>query len=305
MNNNPLVSVCILSFNRKDELRNTITKVFEQDYKNIEIIVVDNASNDSSVEMIKKEFPEIILIELDKNIGIAGWNKGFETAKGAYVLVLDDDSYPHDEALKELLKVIQSEQSIGIVGAKILNTKHNFCETQNYPRNPFSFVGCGALIDKKKLIEVGYFDPNIFIYLNELDLTARFIDKGYSVVYCEKAVIYHDQSSKSRGDSTNPFASDYRYKNYFWGMSYFIMTKFSLQNVLIYQAKWLFNRLIIAIFKGKFLLFIKCCFNLTEKIGVIVSNRKILKYSTQKFYNSGNIFPLVDRNYFPNFKKSK
>ena len=89
MNEQPLVTVNILSFNRKDELRNTLTKVYEQDYKNIEVIVVDNASSDGSPEMVKNEFPKVQLIQLEKNIGIAGWNEGFEIAKGEYVLVLD------------------------------------------------------------------------------------------------------------------------------------------------------------------------------------------------------------------------
>lgn len=301
---NPLVTVNILSFNRKEELRNTLTKVFEQDYKNIEVIVVDNASTDGSPEMVEKDFPDAILIKLDKNIGIAGWNKGFEIAKGEYVLVLDDDSYPAFDTINKLLESIQSNEKHGIVAAKIVNTSLNFCETENYPKNPISFVGCGALIDKKKLMQVGYFDPNIFIYLNELDLTARFIDKGYSVIYSEKAVIYHNQSANSRGDSTNPFLNDYRYKNYFWGMSYFLMTKFSLQNILIYQAKWLLNRFIIALFYNKLLLFFKYLFNLIAKMGIIISKRKILNNSTQKFYRHGNVFALVDRDYFPNFRKS-
>ncbi|HSL90776.1 MAG TPA: glycosyltransferase [Ignavibacteriaceae bacterium] len=71
MNENPLVSVNILSYNRKDELRNTLQKVFEQDYKNIEVIVVDNASNDGSDDMVKQEYPDAQLIQLKKNIGIA------------------------------------------------------------------------------------------------------------------------------------------------------------------------------------------------------------------------------------------
>ncbi len=91
--NNPLVTVNILSFNRKEELRITLTKVFEQDYKNIEVIVVDNSSSDGSQKMVREEFPSVNIIELNENIGIAGWNKGFEIAKGKYVLVLDDDSY--------------------------------------------------------------------------------------------------------------------------------------------------------------------------------------------------------------------
>ena len=59
MSENPLVTINILSFNRKDELRNTLAKVYEQGYKNIEVIVVDNASNDGSPEMVTREFPDV------------------------------------------------------------------------------------------------------------------------------------------------------------------------------------------------------------------------------------------------------
>jgi len=71
MSEEPLVTVNILSYNRKDELRFTLTKVYEQDYKNIEVIVVDNASSDGTLEMVEEEFPNVKLIKLDKNIGIA------------------------------------------------------------------------------------------------------------------------------------------------------------------------------------------------------------------------------------------
>ena len=90
MENNPLVTVNILSFNRRDYLKITLEKVFEQSYKNIEVFVVDNASTDGTIEMVKKEFPQVRLIQLKKNIGIAGWNEGFKNAKGEFVLVLDD-----------------------------------------------------------------------------------------------------------------------------------------------------------------------------------------------------------------------
>ena len=305
MQNNPLVTVNILSYNRRDELKHTLTRVHEQEYKNIEVIVVDNASCDGTPEMIKEFFPSVNLIQLKKNIGAPGYNYGFKAAKGEYILILDDDSYPTNNTICELLNVIKSNPKIGIVAAKINNTLLDFCETQNYPANPFSFVGCGALLDISKLEEVGYYDKNIFIYLNELNLTSKFIDKGYSVVYCDTATVYHNQSLKSRGESNNPFISDYRYKNYFWGMSYFLMSKFSFQNILIYQTKWLVNRVIIALFNHKILLFFKCLFNLIINFGVIFSNRRILNYSTQKFYKKGNIFPLVDRDYFPNFRKNK
>ena len=103
MNYQPLVTVNILSFNRIDELRNTLTKVYEQDYKNIEVIVVDNASSDGSSEMVNNEFPSVQLIQMEKNIGIAGWNEGFKVAKGGDVFVLGDDAFSDKKLIIFLL----------------------------------------------------------------------------------------------------------------------------------------------------------------------------------------------------------
>ena len=114
--NEPLVTVNILSFNRKDDLRLTLQKVFEQDYQNIEVVVVDNASTDGTLEMVKNEFSSIQLIQLQKNIGIAGWNEGFKIARGEFILVLDDDSYPDKNSIKELVQTAQSDKHIGVVG---------------------------------------------------------------------------------------------------------------------------------------------------------------------------------------------
>lgn len=300
---NPLVTVNILSFNRKDELRHTLNKVFEQDYKNIEVIVVNNASTDGTQEMVKTEFPEVKLIELDKNIGIAGWNKGFEAAKGKYVLVLDDDSYPENGAILKALKFFENDKKIGIVAFKVYNYTFDFYETKDWKGELFAFVGCGALIDKKKIYEVGYFNENIFLYLNELELTARFWNAGYKTVYCEECLAIHSQSMNSRGQGKNPFASKYRYKHFFRSMSYFLLTKFSFPQCCFVFTKWLLNRLIIAIRYFYFGTFLTEFFRVFFSFPIYLKNRKVLNRNTQKFYRYGNVFALVDRDYFPNFKR--
>jgi GT2 family glycosyltransferase len=301
--NNPLVTVNILSFNRKDELLNTLQKVYEQDYKNIEVIVVDNASTDGSPEMVESEFPEVKLIRLNENIGIAGWNKGFEEAKGEYVLVLDDDSYPEKGAIKRAVEVFKKNENVGIVAFIIYNFTFGFYETENWTDEPFAFVGCGALISKEKLDKVGYFDENIFIYLNELDLTARFLDKGYRTLLCKECLAIHSQSLLSRKGFKNPFANKYRYNNFFWSMSYFLLTKFSFPLVLLPFGKWLLNRLIIILRYFYFIPFLKGIFTIVIKMKVIFKNRQPLKKTTQKFYKNGNFFPFVDRDFYPQFKR--
>lgn len=303
MNDEPLVTVNILSFNRKDELRNTLTKVYEQDYKNIEVIVVDNASSDGSAEMVKLEFPSVQLIQMEKNIGIAGWNEGFKVARGEYVLVLDDDSYPDNNTIEKGLNEFSYTANTGIIAYNVFNLRYRFSETELFAKNPFSFNGCGALIKREVISNVGYYNELFFIYLNELDFTARCYDLGYKTFYSRDIYVYHNQSLKSRGVfKENPFISEYRYKHYFLGMFVFLYQYFDLKYFILYFLKWILNRLIICIkysyYKGLFISSLNI-FRTYFKL-----NRKhVLSKSVQEFYKYGNIFPLVDRDHFPNFQK--
>ena len=158
----PLVTVNILSFNRRNELRNTLTKVFEQDYKNIEVIVVDNASTDGSSKMVTEEFPEVKLIKMEKNIGIAGWNEGFCAAKGEYVLVLDDDSHPLPGTIISGIQAMRQDDSNGIVAFKVYNSIFRKYESFFIDDEPYSFVGCGALIKQELVKRIGGY--NVFYF---------------------------------------------------------------------------------------------------------------------------------------------
>ena len=204
-NYNPLVTINILSYNRKDELRYTLTKVFEQDYKNIEVIVVDNASSDGTQEMVKTEYPNVNLIELNENIGIAGWNKGFEVAKGEYVLVLDDDSYPGKNAINFVIPKFWNNNKIAICALKIINGSRARDETSDFKFPYIHFVGCGAIIRKKVFFEVGGFDPQLFIYAHESDFSIRVIDFGYTITFENTSIIYHRTNKYATHPINNSF----------------------------------------------------------------------------------------------------
>ena len=219
MESNPLVTINILSFNRKNDLFNTLTKVYEQDYQNIEVIVVDNASVDGTQSMVRSSFPKVRLIELQKNIGITGWNEGFKAAKGEYILFLDDDSFPINKTISKGLFALSENINLGIVAFNVWNIRFNICETQNFSEtNPLMFCGCGALIRKEVLNIVGCYDKNYFIYLNELDFSIRAYNAGYKLRYLKDAIIYHNQSQVARMDNDqSPFLSRFRYHHHFLG----------------------------------------------------------------------------------------
>ena len=303
---NPLVTVNILSYNRKDELRHTLTKVFEQDYKNIEVIVVDNASIDGTQEMINNQFPEVRLIQLSKNIGIAGWNKGFEIAKGEYVLVLDDDSYP--DVTTTFFGVVFLEQNLnyGIVTFKIINNRINEIETRSYKvENPYLFHGCGSLIRTNVIKQIGGFDPDYFLYYNEMDLTIRCYQEKIKIKYLSEREVYHQSEELETNYEKNKYhLHKTKYEQFFKGHIRFLVKHFELKYVIFYGSKWIFNRFIIASFFNYFSSFIKVILELPMVISSAFKSRQKVDKVIQHYYNNGNQ-ALIDRDFFPNYEKIK
>jgi len=299
---NHLVTINILSFNRKDELQHTLLKVFEQDYKNIEVIVVDNASSDGTQEMIKNQFPEVNLIQLSKNIGIAGWNKGFEIAKGEYVLVLDDDSYPGKNSIESGLEKIIDDDKIGIIAYNILNKRTNEFEKIGFnDKKPLMFIGCGGLIRKELIIKIGGFNEKIFIYNHEQDFSIKCYNQNYIIYLLEENYIIHAQSKLRPESEKNAYKTEFRYVNYYISLSYFILENFSIKYSWIYFIKWILNRFIIAITHNYILSFTKTTIQLILEFRKIIKCQNVIKFEVQKFYGFGN-HPLIDRDYFPNFR---
>ncbi|MBU4223242.1 MAG: glycosyltransferase family 2 protein, partial [Euryarchaeota archaeon] len=94
MNNpSPLVSVIIVNYNGKQYLKNCLSSLSAQSYPAIEVIFVDNASSDGSVEYVRKEFPSVRIIESKKNLGFAkGNNLGIREARGELIATLNNDT---------------------------------------------------------------------------------------------------------------------------------------------------------------------------------------------------------------------
>lgn len=300
---NPLVTVNILSFNRKNELRNTLQKVYEQSYKNIEVIVVDNASHDGSADMVDNEFPLVQVIKLKNNIGIAGWNEGFKIAKGEFILVLDDDSYPESNALCNALNFMNKNSEFGIAAFTILNHYTDKNETEHLLGKTNYFIGCGALIRKKLLDEIGYFNEDYFIYNHELDFSIRAINRNWGIELLADAIVIHNQSMKSRGAGvTNPLTSVYRFKNESITYSIFLVQNFSFPMNLLILTKWILNRTIVAVIHLYFIDLTKILFRIIWSLPKWLSRKNNINRIVQIKFNYGNI-PLIDKNYFPNFSK--
>ncbi len=219
----PRVAILVVNWNKKNDLLNLMEALKRLDYENREIVVVDNASTDGSVEALRGGYPEVSIIENRKNLGgTGGFNTGLnhilQKHKGRYkyVWLLDNDALVDPVALKELVRTAESDPSIGLAGSKIMN-----------PRDPGMIVELGADIDWKRgvvrplmkntpdrdgledlydvdyvavcsalvrvsaLERVGVMDERYFIFWDDMDWGVTFRRNGYRVVAVNRSVVYH------------------------------------------------------------------------------------------------------------------
>jgi GT2 family glycosyltransferase len=223
MSDLPTVSIVFLVYNRREELRTSLLHMTrDSDYpaELVDITVVDNASADGASEMVREEFPEVRLITREVNCGISGWNDGFARATGEYVLALDDDCYLPPDGLRRAVAAIQENEadlaSFGVISSfdPTLRFDHR------YRTGLLTFWGCAVLIRRAVLEDIGYFDPEIFVWAHEVEFMLRFFDAGYRHVHVPEILAVHmkDSGPKWREISTIPsYRMNFRHLAYVAG----------------------------------------------------------------------------------------
>lgn len=191
------VSIVVLSYNRRDQLAHTLGQLNRVDYPHLELIVVDNASTDDSPEMVRSHYPHVHLITSEHNVGIKGFNVGVAASQGDVIIVLDDDSYIEPDSVPLAVDRLLSDPDIGVIAFRIV-LKDGRTITSNWPVLVPSFWGCGAAIRRSVWDQVGGYDPDFFLYLNEIDMAIRVWQSGYKVFYDDRCVAHHMVSKQNR-----------------------------------------------------------------------------------------------------------
>ena len=190
----PLVTIVFLVFNRRDSLRESLRRMLsESDYPSelVDAIVVDNASSDGSAEMVRAEFPDVQLIERDSNGGISGFNDGLAVAGGSWALALDDDCYLPPDGLSGALAAAH-EHDADLVSFKVVSTKDpSFVFTESYRTGLVTFWGCAVLMRRRVIEELRGYDPEIFVWANELEFMLRFFDRGFCHLHLPEVAAQH------------------------------------------------------------------------------------------------------------------
>lgn len=190
----PSVTIVFLAFNRREELRTSLGQMLESsDYPSelVDVIVVDNASKDGTADMLREAFPQVGLIARTENIGVSGWNDGFAQARGDYVLALDDDCYLPPDGLRRAMEAAQERDAQLVSFAVASSEDPDYHFTDMYVTGLLTFWGCAVLVRRDALTELVGYDPEIFVWANELEFTMRLFDRGYRHLYLPEVVAIH------------------------------------------------------------------------------------------------------------------
>jgi GT2 family glycosyltransferase len=199
----PTVTIVFLVYDRRDELRTSLRKMLsESDYDadKVDVIVVDNASVDGSAAMVEADFPEVRVIRRESNCGVSGWNDGFAVAGGDYVLALDDDCYLPPDGLRRTIAAARKHDA-DLVSFKVISTADpEFVFSDEFRTGLFMFWGCAVLVRRQPLQQLEGYDPEIFVWANELEFMIRFFDRGYRHLHLPDVVAQHMKEPWSTTD---------------------------------------------------------------------------------------------------------
>ena len=233
-----LVSVIIVNWNGRKFLPECLESLGQQVYRRFSITIVDNGSNDGSIDFVIRNYPEVKTIALPKNLGFSVANNiALKTVHTEYVALLNNDAAPDPLWLKNLLEALERDSEAGFAASKMLyyddpeiidragdsytragaGLLRGRAEPVNsYNKQEWIFGACAgaALYRTLMLNDIGFFDEDFFLLYEDVDLSFRAQLKGYKCLYVPEAVVYHKASSSIVYDS--PMSVYYSHRNLEW-----------------------------------------------------------------------------------------
>lgn len=218
----PLVSVVVVSFNARADLPDCMASLARQTYPNYEVLLVDNGSVDGGPEYVEAAFPGVRVLRTGSNLGYVGANLiGFAQAQGDHLVVLNPDTEVEPGWLEALVDTLLAHPEAGMVTSRACyfnqrdrinacgNDVHivglGFCRGLDEPRECYdaparvaAISGCSFITTRRFLEDVGGFDKDLFMYVEDTDLSLRANLAGYQVRYAPASVVYHKYLLKMR-----------------------------------------------------------------------------------------------------------
>jgi GT2 family glycosyltransferase len=229
------VSVVLVSFNTRDMLRECLHTVFAQTGVTLEVYAVDNASADGSVEMMRKEFPQVNIIPSAINLGFgAANNVALRRVKGRYTVLLNTDAFLRPGDLALAVRKMDATPKAGLAGARLTGKDGSwqpsarmfpsvlndmlllsglaakFKDSRFFGRADRTWAdqgveasvdwvpGAFVIVRREVLETVGHFDERFFLYYEEVDLCRRIKNAGWEIWYWPELVVVHIGGESSR-----------------------------------------------------------------------------------------------------------
>lgn len=300
------ISIVIVNYNGRTLLKVILDSIKQSSFRNYEIIVVDNNSRDDSINFVKRNYKNAKIIKNDKNLGYVGINSALPYCKGDYILFLNNDIKIDKNCIGNMVKSIKSDKNIAMVAPKLINfydknivsggtwvsrafyNGHIRSNSNNIPRE-IPYLGVG-LIRKEFADMFGYlFDPDYFIYAEDLDLGLRIRLNGKKIIFEPDAIMHH-MHSVTMQKTSKTYTTFLMERN--------LLTTFlkilSMKNIILCLPYALFARFIailrdIAIFRiDSAFSRVKAIFYVLFNLNSILNKRK----ETQKFRKADDSYIL-------------
>ena len=227
-NEYPLVSIITVNYNQSQITMELLASLRNITYPKVEIIVVDNASPSDNPDIIKENYPEILFIKADTNLGFAGGNNlGVFASHGKHLLFINNDTEVPKGFLEPLVNKLESDENIGVVSPKIRFHHHpDIIQFAGYtPMNPYTMRnnligyrqkdegqfdttqempfahGAAMMVPRKVAEKVGLMTDIYFLYYEEHDWFERIKMAGYKIYYVAESMILHKESISTGKES--------------------------------------------------------------------------------------------------------
>lgn len=292
-----MISVVVVNYNGKKFLDNCLSSLVNQTYQDFEVIVVDNGSSDDSPAYIRERYPSVILVETGSNLGFAGGtNAGIRRAKGEFILTLNNDTIADPHLLEEIVRPMRSESRVGVCGAKMVFPDGRINSTAicisrsgaawdrgrgepdhgQYDVIEEVFGSCAgaALYRRSMLDEIGLFDEDFFLFMEDVDLAFRARLSGWKCMYVPTARVVHIHGGTAGFRSH--ISIYYGNRNLVW----YVVKNFPSRTLLLFSP-WIIVRncadLPYYLFKGMGLTIVRAKIDMIKGLHGMIEKRKNIK----------------------------
>jgi len=230
------ISIILVTYNSSAHIESCLDSIFAQDFKDYEVLVIDNASEDKARAILGNMYPNITLIKNPVNYGFSkALNQGIAKASGKFILCLNNDIKLQNNFLKSIYKAIDRHEKIGAVQPVVFKTDGKTIDTTGislsflrrfydvgkgkmyggrFTEQQYIFGACAAAalyrreaLESVKHSNGEYFDEDFFCIAEDVDISWRMQNKGWKILYCPEAVCIHFGGISRRNDKINQYFS--------------------------------------------------------------------------------------------------